>query len=224
VLVVGDSVAHLTGEGLAGVAQSQHLAVTNGGTPGCGFVRGGQVLAKGAWVSVDPACQDWALRWQYIIEMNDPEVVVLLAGFWDVFDRRIGGRVLEFGSPEADAYTKQELNAALDVLTSRGATVMLLTTPYFAPAPEGASLTARDKNRVDHINDLFREVAGERSEQVEVRDLNRLLTPGSYRQTIDGVDVRGDGIHLTDPGKEYVADWLAPRVVEQIIERREGAE
>jgi hypothetical protein len=224
VLIVGDSVAKLTGEGLADVSEEHRLAVTNGGTPGCGFVRGGGVRANGTWVAADPACQDWAERWTYLVGVNDPEVVVLLVGFWDVFDRRIGGTVLEFGSPEADAYTKQELNAALDTLTSRGANVVLLTAPYFAPAPDGASLTARDKDRVDHMNELFREVASERAGKVEVRDLNRLLTPGGYRQTIDGVDMRGDGIHLTNAGKAYVADWLAPLAVERIVELRDAAE
>jgi hypothetical protein len=224
VLVVGDSVAKLTGEGLADVSEEHRLAVTNGGTPGCGFVRGGEVLTQGGWMRVDPACQAWAERWTYLVGVNDPEVVVLLVGFWDVFDRRIGGTILEFGSPEADAYTKRELNAALDALTSRGANVVLLTTPYFAPAPDGASLTARDKERVDHMNELFREVASESAGMVEVRDLNRLLTPGGYRHSIDGVDMRGDGIHLTDAGKEYVADWLAPLVVERIVELRDTAE
>jgi hypothetical protein len=222
VLVVGDSVSKLTGDGLEAIAAEHHLAVVNGGKPGCGFVRGGSVYTRNAWQPSDPACDDWMWRWQYFVDTHNPELVVLLVGFWDVFDRRIGGNVLEFGSPEADAYTRAEINAALDVLTSHGATVMLLTTPYYAPSPDGEALSARDEERVDHINDLYREVASERSGQVEVRNLNALLTPNGYRQIIDGTDMRGDGVHLTLAGEQYVADWLAPQVVEVIVDRRES--
>jgi hypothetical protein len=216
VLVVGDSVAYLTGEGLTRISDDHRLDVANGGKPGCGFVRGGEVFWRGAWTPVEPECQDWPQRWQTLVDKHDPDVVVLLVGFWDVFDRRIDGRVLEFGTPEADRYTRAEMNPALGVLGSRGATVVLLTTPYFAPTPDGESLSARDEERVAHINELFRIVADRRGASVQVRDFNEFLTPNGYRRLIGGVDMRGDGVHLTRAGEELVAEWLAPQVVELI--------
>jgi hypothetical protein len=221
VLVVGDSVAFLTGEGLQAAGKKHNLAVANGGTPGCGFVRGGQTLEAGDWVSGDVLCDSWPGRWNGLIGRRNPEVVVMLAGYWDAFDRQLAnGQVLEFGSDEADEYVKSELNAALDVLTSSGAKVLLLTTPYFAPAEDGEANSARNPERVDHLNALYRDVAAERGEQVEVLDLNEHLTPDGFTDSVDGVSVRGDGVHLTRAGEQYVAEWLGPRVVEAISDLR----
>ena len=62
----------------------------------------------------------------------------MLVGAWDTYDLKRDGRLLEFGSPEADAYILSELGSAVDVLSSGGAKVVLLTTPYFKQRDLGA--------------------------------------------------------------------------------------
>jgi hypothetical protein len=224
VLVVGDSVAFLTAQGLARIQVGHNLRVSNGGTPGCGVIRGGETLRDGEWMPESQFCQGWPSRWRSIVGARDPEVVVLLSGFWDVFDRRLAdGTILEFGSDEADADIKQDLSEAMNILTAEGAHVIILTTPYFAPGEESQSPSARDESRVDHLNDILWDMEDER-EGVSVVDLNKLLTPGGYRSEIDGVDVRGDGVHLTPAGQRYVAEWLAPYLVEAVINTRTAAQ
>ena len=43
----------------------------------------------------------------------------------------------------------------------------------------------------------------------QVLDLNRKLCPnGTFTWTVDGVQVRSDGIHLTPQGVRWLAPWL----------------
>ena len=62
----------------------------------------------------------------------------MLVGAWDTSALKIGGRLLEFGTPEADAYILSELGTAVDVLSSGGAKVVWPTTPYFKQLDLGA--------------------------------------------------------------------------------------
>jgi hypothetical protein len=223
VLVVGDSIAFQTAQGLGRVQAQHHLRIANGGVPGCGLVRGGETLELGSWVPGSQFCDTWPIRWERQVRRYQPEVVVLLTGFWDVFDRRLpDGQVLEFGSDEADEYVQGQLNEALDILTSGGARLLILSTPYFADDPRGGQpRNSRDDDRLNDMNDLFRDVAEER-EDVEVVDLNDFLTPNGFRDSIDGESVRGDGIHLTPAGQRLVAAWLAPKLVGAVQEVRHG--
>ena len=223
VLVVGDSIAFQTAQGLGRTQAQHHLRIANGGVPGCGVVRGGETLELGSWAPGSRFCDTWPMRWVRQVRRYQPEVVVLLTGFWDVFDRRLpDGQILEFGSDEADEYVKGQLNEALDILTSGGARVLVLSTPYFADDPTGGEpRNSRDDDRVDDMNELFEDVAGDR-ENVEVVDMNEFLTPDGYRESIDGENVRGDGIHLTAAGQQLVAAWLAPKLVGAVSEGREG--
>jgi hypothetical protein len=222
VLVVGDSLAFQVAQGLGRIQAQHHLRTSNGGVPGCGLVRGGETLENGAWMPSSSFCDSWPRRWSGQMNRTQPEVVVMLTGFWDVFDRRLpGGMVLEFGSDLADEYTKAQLTEALDILTTGGARVLVLATPYFEPDPNGDAKTARDEERVDHMNSIFRDVAGQRDD-VEVLDLNDFLTPDGFRASIDDQNVRGDGVHLTPAGQRLIAIWLAPRLVEAVLQHREN--
>ena len=64
------------------------------------------------------------------------------------------------------------------------------------------------------LTDLV-EVVGADGRPVEVLDLAGLVCPGddgSCPERIDGVRVRGDGIHYTDEGGRWAARWLAPQL------------
>jgi peptidoglycan/LPS O-acetylase OafA/YrhL len=210
VLVVGDSVAFTLAQGLGRVAEEAHLSVWNQARIGCGVLRGERVLVDGNWSALDEDCVDWPTRWRAYVEAFDPDAVVLLAGAWDLYDREVGGHVLEFGSRDADEYLASEVTEAVDVLGSAGATVFLLTTPYYTPHDIAVVSTAPrfEAARIDALNGTYNEVAERLAGRARVLDLNGFVASASS----DGMrssDLSGDGVHFTNSGADVVARWLA---------------
>jgi hypothetical protein len=210
VAVVGDSVALVMGEGLMRVGPSFGLDVWDQGLLGCGVLRG-TMWIEGAVHEVAETCSSWPTRFREIVDMWDPQVVVLLIGAWDAYDVRLDGEWVGFGTPRHDAFVLEEVQHAVDVLESRGAKVVVLTSPYFEPRRDivDRDRTAYNPARVDHLNGLLRQVHG-----VSVLDLNRFLDPeGRYTSAaLDVADARGDGVHFTQAGADLVGRWLAPQL------------
>ena len=120
VLVVGDSVALTLGVGLAYESKTQNLTVSNDGILGCGLLRGGQIWVDGTWSNVAANCEQWPARWASDVTVTKPQVVIVLTGTWDAFDRRINGRQIDFGSTEDDQLMLQDMRDSLDVLSAAG--------------------------------------------------------------------------------------------------------
>jgi peptidoglycan/LPS O-acetylase OafA/YrhL len=208
VLLVGDSVAWTMGVGLYAQQENLTFVLRTATTLGCGLVRGTVGLEE-LPLANDRECDDWPQRWRLEVENFQPDVAVMLFGFHDVHDRKIDGRLLEFGTPEADDYVLSELQAAIDVLSSDDAKVVLLTAPYFKTG------LASDTWRIDHFNLLFRRAARLNEGQVTIVDLSGFVNPaGEFADRIDGLKVIGDGVHFTQEGAALVGRWLAPRIVE----------
>ncbi|MGD0766118.1 MAG: SGNH hydrolase domain-containing protein, partial [Dehalococcoidia bacterium] len=215
VLAVGDSVAFTMILGLQRLESQWNLSVWDQGMLGCGFVRADEQLVGGKWTPQRQSCRDWADRWRSYVDAFQPDVVVMLVGAWDTYDLKIDGRLLQFGTPEADAYVLSELGAAVDVLSSGGAKVILLTTPYFQQPDLAVDVgTDRfDSRWVDRLNALYAQIAQQRPDRVTVLDLNGLVSPGGkYTSSIDGVQIRNDGVHFTAAGGDFVARWLGPQL------------
>ncbi len=126
----------------------------------------------------------------------------------------VEGRSLALGTPDADAYTLAGLERAVDVLASRGATVVLLTTPY--PEKRDLALDGRtnrvDPKRIDTLNGLYRNVVEERPDEALVVDLNGHLDAMGNPDALDGVDLRIDDLHFTPGGADIIVRWLAPQL------------
>jgi hypothetical protein len=137
-------------------------------------------------------------------------VVVLLAGAWDVQDRRVGGETLEFGTAASDEFARDELRAAIDVLGARGAAVHLLTTPQFAPPDLGlAGDSPRfDASRIARLNELYAEVSANAGSTAVLTDLG-----GAVRSLVEEHgEITTDGVHFSDRGADLVAGWLGPQL------------
>jgi hypothetical protein len=227
VMLLGDSIALSVAVGLEREGSARGLSVWNKGGMGCGFLPGDEELdAHGKW-SVDKAvqCKDWRSKWSSEVDEFQPDVVVVLFGPWDTLEVKVGDRLLEFGTPEWRAYALNELSHTADVLSSRGAKVMLLTCPCFRPRNaeiDAAAEIRLDPRRVVFLNDLYREFAQQHPDQVVVADLNRLVCPEGENTdvTVDGVRLREDGVHFTNDGADLVARWLAPQIIAAVPEGR----
>jgi peptidoglycan/LPS O-acetylase OafA/YrhL len=221
VLVLGDSVALTAGMGFGQVEPVWGLSVLDKGGLGCGFLPGTneEMDHYGRW-STEKAktCREWRSGWSSDVDTFQPDVVVLLFGPWDTLDLKVGDSLLEVGSPEWQAYAMEQLSHTVDVVSARGAKVMLLTSPCFSPRNLGIDAPAYvrlNPERVDELNDLYWEFARQHADQVVIVDLNRFACPeGDYTDVvIDGVHLREDGVHFTPEGSELVAQWLAPQIV-----------
>ena len=120
------------------------------------------------------------------------------------------------GSPEYHDWVLAQFRSATTILGSRGAQVVILTTPYFDPTvthDPSREWPEFDPARVDVLNGIDRELARSSAGSVKLIDLNRYVSPaGKFTDTLDGVKIRDDGVHFTVEGSAYIAKWLAPRL------------
>jgi len=207
VAVFGDSVAWTL---MRYLPPTPGWAFSNYTTIGCGIARGGPYRAAGETLPQKPECDTWPRRWTQRINHDRPDVVLLMIGRWEVVDRKIEGRWTHVGEPAYDAYLREELNRALDILGSTGAKIVVTTEPYNrrGEQPDGSLYPEDQPKRIDAWNNLLRGVAKSRP-NVTVLDLNRKLGPnGVYTNRVDGIRMRMDGVHPTPEAVEWLTPWL----------------
>ncbi len=225
-LLLGDSQALTLGIGLSVDDQRWGVALDDQAQIGCDFDQGttghDPVEIRGGGNPPGPpegGCLDWPASWAAMVDAKHPAVVGLLMGRWEVFDHRLNGRWTHVGEPDWDAHLLAAMNLAVDVLSSRGAAVVLFTTPYCSPTagddPNGIEYVEDQASRVDAYNQLVRKVASEHPRTVTLFDLNTALDVSKdvYSPIVDGVVVRSsDGIHITTAGGELLRSRILPVV------------
>jgi hypothetical protein len=78
--------------------------------------------------------------------------------------------------------------------------------------PNGSLWPEDQPERVDQWNTMLHEVIAQHP-NIGVLDLNKKLCPrGVYTAKVDGVQVRSDGVHLTQEGVEWLTPWLEESV------------
>ena len=232
VLLFGDSVALTLGIGLSFPSdQSRYgYVLSDKGILGCGVVNGPEVQLMGRRDAVPPACngsplqpgassdtKPWPYQWLDAMNEVKPNVVVLLAGRWEVVDREYQGSWTNILNPAYAAYVKQQLEQASQLVTATGARMVFLTAPCTdeGEQPDGAPWPEDDPARLAAFNRLIREVVAEHPLTDTVVDLNAAACPGGkYATTVDGVVLRRtDGVHFTNAG----GIWLAPKLMPPIV-------
>ena len=223
VLLVGDSVAGALGVGLAQEAQPYHVQIVNEGTPGCSLSMQTQIKVLFYTVAPDAPCDvdnnpaSLLQTWRKWVDAYNPDVVVYVAR-GETFDQEVGGQWQNIGELGFDSYLANRYRQATAVLVLRGASVVLLTSPYYdsGTSPAGTPWPEDAPARVTS-NATMRQVAsstpsGSDGSRVYVFDLNALVSPGNkFSPTVDQINVRcNDGVHFTRSGGIYVGQRLAP--------------
>jgi hypothetical protein len=220
-LLLGDSVALTLGSGLAEGEARRGVSVVDDAVLGCDLDPDLEVRLSGHVGPATPGCPTWRTTWAGLVTRIRPQVVGLLVGRWEVADHRWRGRWRTVGQPAWDAHLVAELDQAVAILSSRGAKVVLFTTPFVDPpnrAPDGRPWPENRPGRTEQWNALVRRaVAGldrRRPGVATVIDLNRLLDPGrAYRRVVDGVVARwSDGVHITPAGGHLAGTRILPVV------------
>ncbi len=209
VLFVGDSVPlSLAEEGFVPQEEDLGLTTVNGAVVGCTIMRD-----EGAPPPPDATyTNDCSPTWPDLVAEYQPDVVVLQFGaFAGLAPVPVDGVDRFPCTPEYDQRWRQELADAIDVLSATGAVVNLVTAPTGVIVPEDRELF---DERMDCVNDIVRDTAEQR-DGVQVIDLAEWLCPDDEcRISVDGVDLRNDGLHYRDAGAIVVARWMAAQVVE----------
>ncbi|HVA04371.1 MAG TPA: acyltransferase family protein [Acidimicrobiales bacterium] len=242
VLLVGDSVAGTLGVGLGQVMSQYGVVAVNEGSPGCSVSM--DQLVKVLWftdppgkpcVNGDPAAL--LAQWRAWVDQFNPDVVIYMARS-DVLNQEVDSNWTNIGEPLFDSYLTSRFRQAVNVLGSRGAHVVLLTSPFYDTGmqPSGLPWPEDDPARVTTDNQIIQSMAdaeGPSSRSgystpsarpksglfsgisgtgnVTVIDAGAWLSPGGhYSVTVDGIQARcGDGVHFTVAGGE----WLAKRIL-----------
>jgi peptidoglycan/LPS O-acetylase OafA/YrhL/lysophospholipase L1-like esterase len=219
VMVVGDSVANSMAPGLERAGPAQGLTVWNAAVDGCGITQDVGEQRVWGWQPPRKECiPGWRERWPLQLSQFNPDVVVMLLGTDDAFDRRVNGQEITFDSPAGDQLTRNELQEAITMLSAGGARVVALTAPYHVIGwPRQVRLDRSSYNPVwvNRWNDNLRAVATHNPTTTTIIDFNRFLCPeGKWTDNINGVNVRRlDKMHLSDEGADMAASWLAPQLV-----------
>ena len=212
-MLIGDSMAFTAALGLAPEAGAWDFKVVNEGMNGCGVVRGGPYRYFGAQRDMTARCEAWPAAWEDALARNQPDLVAIVVGRWELMDRVYEGRWTNLFDPAFAFYVESEIERAIALASSGGARVVVFTSPYYRRGipPGGGLYPEDDPARVDIVNDILRRVAARW--QVPVVEVGARLSPGgTYTRDVDGVRVRSDGVHLTRQTGRLLAPWLFPQL------------
>ncbi len=231
VLIVGDSIAGTLGVGLAQFANEGHYKVqfANEGVPGCSVSMQAQIKALFYTLPPGPPCNPTnpdALftTWRKWVDSYNPDVVLYVAR-GETFDQQVGGKWQNLGQAAFDTYVANRFREGVNVLGSKGATVVLMTSPYYnsGTGPSGGPWPEDALSRVQIDNSTIRQVASSSATgagtppggKVYVFDLNTVVDPGNkYDASIGQVNIRcTDGVHFSESGGIYVGLRLLPDLV-----------
>ncbi|WP_436793328.1 DUF459 domain-containing protein [Actinospongicola halichondriae] len=207
VLVLGDSIAYTFTLYVEIEPLGARFARINGGLIGCGLVEAAGTIGTG-FVDDEPGCADRYDQWDAMMSEHEPDIVMVMVGGWEIFDRVVDGSVIEVGSPPWRDEIGRQLDTVLALARGHGASTLLATVPCFdAPdlgLPGDTAAIRNDRARVEAVNDLLRATAVAEAD-VDVLDVGSVVCPeGVAVDAIDGVPIRRDGIHYTVDGATKV--------------------
>lgn len=156
------------------------------------------------------ACAEWEADWTGVAALFQPDVSLVMVGAWEVLDHVVDDERLAFPSPEWADHVDAGVRRAVRAAGAGGGEVWLLRLPCMEqPDDLPVNATARnDPARIAAFNGVLERVAAD-LDGVETKPLDDLLCPGGeFLSSVDGDDLRYDGVHLTEAGTQLVWEWL----------------
>jgi peptidoglycan/LPS O-acetylase OafA/YrhL len=221
IMVVGDSVGQTVGRGIERWGARTGAAVVRNAAIGwCAIGRGGVIHLFDTGTVEQAGCVDFPERWD--IDNFRPDLVVVLSTLWEIAPRSQPqwDGIRRFGDPEYDSWLRAEYQAAKSYLLSEGARVVWLTAPCARPTPSRDAFwsgAGGEAAAVVRLNGLIKALPGtDASGRLRVVDLFAGVCPGGeFSQRLGDVqEARPDGLHSSDPGADWVTEWLCRDLTE----------
>ncbi|MEM1333377.1 MAG: acyltransferase family protein [Actinomycetota bacterium] len=219
VIVGGDSTADAFGAGVVGwAAANPDLAQAEvEAFAGCGFVRGGEMLAGGEWIEYQPGCGRFhhELLPERAAEAA-ADVVVLMTSSWDVLDRRWSEDGEQLTPAEYEDRIVSEFSSVTEALLDAGVPMVVWSEmPTSDPEWSDDENVSEDPDRHAVLHRSMAVVAARFPGRVEVIDFDGWFTSVGLDEDRD---VRPDGVHVTtDAAVDIVDAWLGERILRAVL-------
>jgi hypothetical protein len=184
------------------------VEVANAAILGCSFHTGGELNVSGTWESLPPGCPGALGQWRRDELTFKPQAVIVELGYRDEFDWRSHGKVMHLGQPAFDAAVEAQIERYIQVLGAGRTPILFLSVPFAdpRPQPDGSPAPAGSPARHARINSLLRTAAASDSADVQVLNIDDVVSPGHrYQREVNGKLCRFDGIHFAIYCSELVA-------------------
>jgi len=215
ILIVGDSVGESLVARLDEVESQLGVQVFDGSQVGCELANSDNHREPASSDAPAPEpvvtptmCRALPARWGTQLQQNKPNDVVVLFGFPAVYDIEVGGQWHEACDAGWQQYFREQATADVRLLGSTGAHVWVSTiaqpgADFFAPSLTTKTVCA---------NRLVREVG--RATHASVLDVAHHVCPdpSACGPSLDGLELRPDGLHFADPGGRVFAAWVVRQI------------
>jgi hypothetical protein len=190
------------------------LTLTDQSISACGILRGTVVSRSGETFDLLSACPNWLSKWRSDAKRVKPDIALVVVGAWDVFDLRTTSGTLVFGTPQWDNNFVETLRSGLSAIGESGAQIALAELPCYRPhstnpRPPGYWPERGDDARVQHVNDLLRQLA-DHARVFTVQPAQAFCTDPAVG---DNRSNRYDGVHYLQPGASVYFDAMIPQLV-----------
>ncbi len=218
VMVVGDSQGATLAQafdadpGRHGLTAQPGMAVWNRAILGCSITSAPTFVIDGA--RADNRCGAagvWQEQWARDVATFDPDVVVVHAGAWDLYDV-VGpdGRTIRPGDDTWGRAYRADVAALYETVSASGARVVAIRPPCYGDTEVvgGGAVPAErlDATRIAALDAVWSRVA--RAHGSPLLDLNRVLCPRGRSDP----SIRPDGAHYDDGGADRVATLVADAI------------
>jgi peptidoglycan/LPS O-acetylase OafA/YrhL len=211
VLIAGDSTAFTLGYNIDS-RTDRDAYFSAAAIIGCGLMDY-PVMTRGVVTAHRSACDGLEQHWQEAVTRDDPDLVVIADGPWDILDQVLPAGTFAPGSAQYAKAFEVATQRAVDIFTSGGARVVILDVPCMGEAAGQPSDPRTDPKRQAAMNAVFDTVASH-DPNVQVLRWSEFLCPGGrYTARVRGVTLRPDGAHFDATGAHATWQWLGPRLL-----------
>ena len=191
------------------------LVVTGSTQLGCGTLLPERYLDGQTYPNL-PDCAGWEPRWTQEVAREQPDLVVMMLGLGELYDRRVGGEVVVFGTDAYRDWLYREIDRRRELVAGHARRFALTTAPCMRVSADAANPTtsiANDPERLTWLNVTIR-AYGTAHPEVAVLDLYSTVCADGFTDRVDGITLRDDGLHLNAQGAALVWQRIGPQMVE----------
>jgi hypothetical protein len=150
------------------------------------------------------------------VAREKPDLVLLMLGLGELYDRNVDGAVLRFGTPEYRDWLYQEMDRRRELVMAHArhfAVATVLCMRISADAANRTTQIANDPKRLTWLNDSIRSYTNAHPE-VALIDLHSTICADGYTERLGEATLRDDGLHLNEQGAALVWQQIGGRVIE----------